>query len=71
MPKHLHIVIRAMSVRDFKVFIYFLFNIYRAKFPYADIEYHNLISTEVTEYYTLPQAIRTLFSKDIFRIKPM
>ena len=67
--KHLHIVIRAMSVRDFKVFIYFLFNIYRAKFPYADIEYHNLICTEVTEYYTVPQAERTLFTKDIFRIK--
>ena len=69
--KHLHIVIRAMSVREFKVFIYYLFNIYRAKFPYADIEYHNLICTETNDDYNERQIIRTLFTKDIFRIKTM
>ena len=68
---HLHIVIRSMSVREFKVFIYFLFNIYRAKFPYADIEYHNLICTETNDDYNERQIIRTLFTKDIFSIKTM
>lgn len=68
---HLHIVIRAMCVRDFKVLIYFLFNIYRSKFPYADIEYHNLICTETNDDYNEYQIIRTLFTKDIFDIKTM
>ncbi len=66
---HLHIVIRAMSVREFKVLIYFLFNIYKAKCPSADIEYHNLILAPVAINYTIPQIERTLFTKDIFCLK--
>lgn len=67
---HLHIVLKAMSVRDFKVLIYFLFNIYRAKFPRADVEYHNSICNETTEHYTSKQIIRTLFTKDVFNTPP-
>lgn len=65
---HLHVVIKTMSVRDFKVFIYFLFNIYRSKSPHTDIEYHNSICNDITESYVSKQVIRTLYTPDVFNI---
>jgi hypothetical protein len=63
---NLHIIIYDTSIRDFLVLLYHLYHIFRANYSNADIEYHNLISTEHTEIYTDKQVVRTLFTADIF-----
>ncbi len=66
---HLHIIIQSMSIRDFKILIYFLFWAFRkSSISKTDIEYHNSICNETSEDYTNRQIIRTIFTKDIFGV---
>ena len=66
---HLHNVMKHMKVRDFKVFIYYLYHVSKAMKSKVDIEYHNSICNETTEDYTDHQILRTLFTKDVFGLK--
>lgn len=63
---HLHSILKHMSVRDFKVFIYYLYNVSKVMKSKVDIEYRNSICNETTEDYTDHQILRTIFTKDIF-----